>query len=412
MDNTEDSLKIYENPIFINFLLLGVNLSLFILKLIFGLLTNSLALQADAFDNLTDIIIVIASLIGIIFVSKKPNEKFPYGYYRLENIISLIISIFIFFTAYTIIRESINEILNFFSGTIKTIIVSPFIIIIMGISLLISIATTIYLKLIGKKSSSEIIESETSEKLLDNFISSTVIIGFIAAYYGIFILDSIFGLVIALFIIKGGYDIFLTSTKTLLDAVIEFEKRTELIELIENFPKVKDIDNIEIRAYGRYIFLEMDIKLSQDMELSKVDLLKKKLSNEIMNNFPEIFKIVITTRTQEKKTSKVAIPLQNNNGFESKIHEKYGEAPYFGLILLEEQKLSKLEVLTNKFAEKEKRKGILVSDWLSSQNIDKVYCRMELKRGPKLVFENSFIEIVKTDAEQLKEIVKKEENLQ
>jgi len=412
MDNTEDSLKIYENPIFINFLLLGVNLSLFILKLIFGLLTNSLALQADAFDNLTDIIIVIASLIGIIFVSKKPNEKFPYGYYRLENIISLIISIFIFFTAYTIIRESINEILNFFSGTIKTIIVSPFIIIIMGISLLISIATTIYLKLIGKKSSSEIIESETSEKLLDNFISSTVIIGFIAAYYGIFILDSIFGLVIALFIIKGGYDIFLTSTKTLLDAVIEFEKRTELIELIENFPKVKDIDNIEIRAYGRYIFLEVDIKLSQDMELSKVDLLKKKLSNEIMNNFPEIFKIVITTRTQEKKTSKVAIPLQNNNGFESKIHEKYGEAPYFGLILLEEQKLSKLEVLTNKFAEKEKRKGILVSDWLSSQNIDKVYCRMELKRGPKLVFENSFIEIVKTDAEQLKEIVKKEENLQ
>jgi len=412
MDNTEDSLKIYENPIFINFLLLGVNLSLFILKLIFGLLTNSLALQADAFDNLTDIIIVIASLIGIIFVSKKPNEKFPYGYYRLENIISLIISIFIFFTAYTIIRESINEILNFFSGTIKTIIVSPFIIIIMGISLLISIATTIYLKLIGKKSSSEIIESETSEKLLDNFISSTVIIGFIAAYYGIFILDSIFGLVIALFIIKGGYDIFLTSTKTLLDAVIEFEKRTELIELIENFPKVKDIDNIEIRAYGRYIFLEVDIKLSQDMELSKVDLLKKKLSNKIMNNFPEIFKIVITTRTQEKKTSKVAIPLQNNNGFESKIHEKYGEAPYFGLILLEEQKLSKLEVLTNKFAEKEKRKGILVSDWLSSQNIDKVYCRMELKRGPKLVFENSFIEIVKTDAEQLKEIVKKEENLQ
>jgi len=104
----EFNLKIYEKPIFINFLLLGVNLSLFILKLIFGLLTNSLALQADAFDNLTDIIIVIASLIGIIFVSKKPNEKFPYGYYRLENIISLIISIFIFFTAYTIIRESFN----------------------------------------------------------------------------------------------------------------------------------------------------------------------------------------------------------------------------------------------------------------------------------------------------------------
>jgi len=282
----------------------------------------------------------------------------------------------------------------------------------MVISLLISIATTIYLKLIGKKSGSEIIESETSEKLLDNFISSTVIIGFIAAYFGVFILDSIFGLLIAFFIIKGGYDIFVTSTKTLLDAVIEFEKRTELIELIEKFPKVKDIDNIEIRAYGRYIFLEADIKLSQDMELSKVGLLKKKLSNEIMDKFPEIFKIVIITHTQEKKTSKVAIPLENNNGLESKIHVEYGEAPYFGFLELEEQKLSKLEVLPNKFTEKEKRKGILVSDWLSSQNIDKVYVRMELRRGPKLVFENSFIEVVKTNAERLKEIVKKEEGSQ
>jgi len=412
MEKSENELKLYEKPIFINIVLLSVNLILFILKLIFGLLTNSLALQADAFDNLTDIVIVIASLIGIIFVSKKPNEKFPYGYYRLENVISLIISIFIFFTAYTIIRESINEIISFFSGSIKTIIVSPFILVIMGISLSISIITTIYLKLIGKRAQSEIIESETSEKLLDNFISSTVLIGFIAAYFGIFILDSIFGLLIAFFIIKGGYDIFVTSTKTLLDAVIEFDKRTELLELIENFPKVKNIDNMEIRAYGRYIFLEVDLKLSQDMTLSKVDLLKKKLSNEIKKNFPEIFKIVITTRTQEEKTTKVAVPLENNNGMESEIHERYGEAPYFALLEFEKGKLLKFEVLSNKFIEREKRKGILVSDWLSSQNIDKVYTRMKLKRGPKLVFENSFIEIVLTHSRKLNKIVEKEEESQ
>ncbi|TXT66456.1 MAG: conserved membrane protein of unknown function [Promethearchaeota archaeon] len=408
MEWTEKDLKIYEKPIFINIVLLSINLTLFIIKLLFGLITNSLALQADAFDNLTDIVIVIASLIGIIFVSKKPNEKFPYGYYRLENIISLVISIFIFFTAYTIIQESFSEIFRFFSGVIKPIFVSPFIFIVMVISLSISVATTVYLKLIGRRSQSEIIESETSEKLLDNFISSTVIIGFISAYYGIFILDSIFGLVIALFIIKGGYDIFLTSTKTLLDAVIEFEKRTELVDLIENFPKVKNIDNIEIRAYGRYIFVEVDLKLSKDLTLSKIDLLKNKLSNKIKKNFPDIFKIVITTRTQEEKTTKIAVPLENNNGLNSKIYEKYGEAPYFGFLEVKEGELSRFEVIVNKFVEREKRKGILVSDWLSSQNIDKVYTQMNLKRGPKLVFENSFIEVVKTETEEVRGIIKKE----
>jgi predicted Fe-Mo cluster-binding NifX family protein len=278
----------------------------------------------------------------------------------------------------------------------------------MVISLSISVATTVYLKLIGRRSQSEIIESETSEKLLDNFISSTVLIGFIAANFGIYILDSIFGLVISLFIIKGGYDIFVTSTKTLLDAVIEFEKRTELVDLIENFPKVKNIDNIEIRAYGRYIFVEVDLKLSKDLTLSKIDLLKNKLSNKIKKNFPDIFKIVITTRTQEEKTTKIAVPLENNNGLNSKIYEKYGEAPYFGFLEVKEGELSRFEVIVNKFVEREKRKGILVSDWLSSQNIDKVYTQMNLKRGPKLVFENSFIEVVKTETEEVRGIIKKE----
>jgi predicted Fe-Mo cluster-binding NifX family protein len=278
----------------------------------------------------------------------------------------------------------------------------------MVISLSISVATTVYLKLIGRRSQSEIIESETSEKLLDNFISSTVLIGFIAANFGIYILDSIFGLVISLFIIKGGYDIFVTSTKTLLDAVIEFEKRTELVDLIENFPKVKNIDNIEIRAYGRYIFVEVDLKLSKDLTLSKIDLLKNKLSNKIKKNFPDIFKIVITTRTQEEKTTKITVNLENNNGLNSKIYEKYGEAPYFGFLDVKEGELSRFEVIVNKFVEKKKRKGILVSDWLSSQNIDKVYTQMNLKRGPKLVFENSFIEVVKTETEEVRGIIKKE----
>jgi cation diffusion facilitator family transporter len=209
----EIELKFYEKPSFINIFLLIVNSILFTVKIIFARYTNSLALQADAFDNLTDIVMVITSLIGILYTNKKPNERFPYGYYRLENIISLIISIFIFFTAYTIIRDSITEIINFFQEEYKTVLVSPLIIIILIISILVSFLTTLYLILIGKRASSEIIESEAKEKLMDNFISLTVLFGFIGAYFNIYILDSIFGLIIAVFIIKGGYDIFFTFGK-------------------------------------------------------------------------------------------------------------------------------------------------------------------------------------------------------
>ncbi|TXT67502.1 MAG: conserved membrane protein of unknown function [Promethearchaeota archaeon] len=407
----ESELKLYEKPSFINFVLLAVNSLLFTIKIIFSIYTNSLALQADAFDNLTDIVMVITSLIGIIYTNKKPNETFPYGYYRLENIISLIISIVIFFTAYTIIRDSITEIIDFFQGEYKEVLVSPLIIAVLIISIMISFITTLYVIMVGKRASSEIIESEAKEKLMDNFISLTVLFGFMGAYFDLFILDSVFGLIIAIFIIKGGYDIFIRATKTLLDAVINFERKTELYDLIESFPKVRHVDNLEIRAYGKYNFLEADLELSKDLNLSKVDLLKRKLSNKIQNQFPEFFKIIITTHAQKVKRTKIAIPLANNEGLNSNIYDRYGEAPFFGIVMLEDNEFHKLEILKNQYATREKRKGILVSDWLISNNIDKIYTKIQLQKGPKLVYENSFIEAKVTNCNRLEELIMKEEDV-
>ena len=189
MSELDASLKFYEKPLFLNLLLLGLNFTLFIFKFIFSLLTNSLALQADAFDNFTDVILVVAGLIGLLYSRKKPTKDFPYGYYKIENIISLIISLIIFLTAYNLIMQSFQEILNFFTGISKEVIVSlPIFIFLVG-SLLLSVFLTIYLKIIGKKTKSPIIESEASEKLFDNLISTSVILGFIGAIFNIFILE-------------------------------------------------------------------------------------------------------------------------------------------------------------------------------------------------------------------------------
>ena len=145
------NLKIIEQPFFINLILTIFGIVLFIFKLVFSVLTNSLALQADAFDNMTDIVMYFTAFIGINFAKKKPNERFPYGFYKMENIISLIISLFIFYTAYNIILSSITSIIVFFYGTPNIIIFSPFVTVFLIISLFISIGITVYLKLINRK---------------------------------------------------------------------------------------------------------------------------------------------------------------------------------------------------------------------------------------------------------------------
>ncbi|MFO8017090.1 MAG: cation diffusion facilitator family transporter [Promethearchaeia archaeon] len=401
----------FEKPIFINFVLFTVNFGLFISKIIFSYLTNSRALQADAFDNLTDLVLVFAALVGIILANKKPSEEFPYGYYKIENIISLIISIVIFYTAYNIIRQSIVDIIQFINGTERPLLLSFPVFIFLIISLIISLIVAIYMRIVANRIKSPIIKSEASEKWFDIFISLSVLIGFLGALINLNILDSIFGILISLFIIRGGYGIFLNSTKTLLDAVIDFEKRTELHELIEEFSRVKRIERLDLRAYGKYIFLELEVVVSHRLSSSDMDTLKKRLNEEIKENFPKIFKTIIITESEEKSLTKIAVPLEENEDLDSKIFDKYGEAPYFAIFTLEEGNLTHQDFLKNKFIDREKRKGILISDWLTGKKIDKIYVQKELNKGPRLVFTNSMTKMVVTDKKTVKEIVDKEREL-
>ena len=394
-----------ERAVLINIFLFIVTLILIIFKIFFSLITRSIALQADAIDNVTDLVMIIASLVGVIFANKKPNERFPLGYYKLENIISLVISIFIFFTAFNIIQESSIDIYKFFIGIEKKIIVSNEVLIFLLISLITSIIITTSLKVISKKERSPIINSEAKEKFYDSFISFTVLIGFIGAIFEFYLLDSIFALIIVCFMIKGGYDIFISSTKTLLDAVIDFDKRNELYNLIERFPHVKNVLSLAVRSYGKYIFLEIEILLKREMPLYQIKELKDKISTKIIDQYPNIFRVLIIAQHQEKMQEKVAIPLLNNDGVNSRISDHFGESPFFAFLLFEDKKLIKFEAYPNKFVNAEKRKGIMIADWLSSEKIDALFLKNDLKKGPKLVFENSLINVSLTNFEIIDQLI-------
>ncbi|MHC1591869.1 MAG: cation diffusion facilitator family transporter [Candidatus Helarchaeales archaeon] len=404
----EDNLKLYEKPLFINVLLFGTNVSLFIFKIFFGLLTQSIALFADAFDSITDVIMVVTALIGITFVLKKPNDRFPYGYYRLENIISMVIAMFIFFSAYSIITESIESIQGFLMGNPRTIVVFPEIFIFLFISLFISLGLMFYLRHVGKKSNSSIVQSEASEKIFDVITSAIVLFNFICAIFRIYIVDAILGLVISALIIKGGLDIFLSSTRTLIDAVIDYENRVELENHVRSHPLIKEIMSIKPRGYGKYVVLEMEFSLRKDLPLSKIEQFKRKLEMDIKKKFSNIFKVIMLIHAKEKKMLKIAVPVKNNLGIKSEIFEHFGDSPFFAFLSFENDTLKEIEILENPFIKQEKQKGISISEWLISKKIDKLFVKKELKKAPKLLLDSNFVEIEIDDFKILEDVVSKE----
>ena len=132
----------------------------------------------------------------------------------------------------------------------------------------------------------------------------------------------------------------------------------------------------------------------------------------MMERFPQIFKVILITQPEEKKSIKIAAPLQENKGMDSILFEHYGESPYFALVEIQEEgDIVSFEILSNEFLNEEKRKGILISDWLNSKNIDKLYVKKELKKGPMLIFKNNAVRVQVTDFENITQIIEKEKKL-
>ena len=102
----------------------------------------------------------------------------------------------------------------------------------------------------------------------------------------------------------------------------------------------------------------------------------------------------------------------DNNGLNSKISDHFGESRFFALFEIEksekESHLLNYNIIYNKFVEEEKRKGILISDWLISFKIDKIYLKKDLKIGPKLIFERSLILMEITNLDKLNDIINHE----
>ena len=162
--------------------------------------------------------------------------------------------------------------------------------------------------------------------------------------------------------------------------------------------------------------MEVVVILNKELHLHQIQSLKNALSDKIQAEFPQIFRIIIISQTLPKEVIKIAVPLANNEGLSSKISEHFGETPFFAILEMQEEnnslELKNYNILTNKFADEEKRKGILISEWLLIEKIDKLYLKKELNKGPHLLLEKGFVQMIVTELSSIKEILEQERHIQ
>lgn len=221
------------------------NILLFMGKFIAGLLSNSIAITADAINNLSDAGSSVITLIGFKMAGQKPDPGHPFGHGRIEYLSGLAVSAAILLMAFELIKSSVSKILH-----PEDLVFNPVVAGILLVSILIKFYMYLYNRSIGKKIKSEAMLATAKDSLSDTVSTSVVLLTTIVAHYTSLHLDGICGIFVGLFIFYTG----ITSAKDTLNPLLGQAPDPEFVEEIEkhvmSFPGVIGIHDLIVHNYG------------------------------------------------------------------------------------------------------------------------------------------------------------------
>jgi predicted Fe-Mo cluster-binding NifX family protein len=217
-------------------------------------------------------------------------------------------------------------------------------------------------------------------------------------------MDAIAAIVASIFVIRAGYETFKDSTKVLLDASIPYENRDHIKEIALNTSGVKKVRWIRARGSGKYFFAEIKIETDPHIDLEKAQLLVEKLKTNIIDQIENIDNVLILLEPEKKDFIRIAAPVEEDNNLDSIIFPHFGEAKYFAIADIKGKSVFELKVIANPYATEPKRKGIMVAEWLGEQQVHRVFVKETLKKGPTVVFNSYFVQVIETNHELLRDI--------
>ncbi len=245
--------------------ILGVLLNILLssIKFLFASITSSVALLADAFNNLSDAASSFVQIAGFKLASKKPDREHPFGHGRIEYIAGLIISFFILYMGVELIRRSIN---SFFEP--EAIEFSFSTIVILMASILVKIYIYFYNHIIGRKIESVAMEATAKDSLSDVLVTSLVLLSILLSSYTKFPLDSIGGAIVGIFILKNGITSLKDTISPMLGKAATQEFFDQLEEVALTHQPISEIHDVMVHDYGpgqRIITLHAEVPGNQNI---------------------------------------------------------------------------------------------------------------------------------------------------
>ena len=293
------------------FMLVGLT----ILKAIAAYTTGMVVVLADTLSSVTDIISLFASYIGLRLSRKSANQKFEYGYYKVETFGALLVSLLIIYFGYQVFEKAVLSLMVVPTGQFHYIgFTTTF------ISIFFSIRLAQRLSAAARKTNSISLMNNAIDKKLDVIASFAVIASIMANMYQVQYVESVISMVMAVMILKVGVE----TTKESLFFLLDYWDNPKLLKkikkiILEKTEVVLGIRKIRMRRAGTFIFGEAFIDINPFADI--VDLREELLmmDKKIKELNPYIKDFTIYTHIPKSKRIRIGIPISEGSGVSAHI---------------------------------------------------------------------------------------------
>lgn len=222
-----------------------LNLCLFTAKFLAGTVSHSIAITADAFNNLSDAGSSIITLIGFKMAGQKPDPSHPFGHGRIEYISGLLISVIILLMGLELVESSVSKILH-----PEDMAFSPVVLIILLASILVKCYMFLYNTKLGRKLDSAAMLATAADSLSDTLATAVVLAATVTGHFTGLAIDGWCGVLVGLFICFAGYHAARDTVSPLLGQAPDKEFVRQINDIVMAHENVIGIHDLIVHNYG------------------------------------------------------------------------------------------------------------------------------------------------------------------
>lgn len=367
---------------------LGLNLALSVIHGAVAYMSGSLAVTAELLHNVVDMASAVAVIVGLKLAARK-SRAFPYGLYKVENMVATGVAVLIFFTAYEIAASAILY-------TPPAPEADVWMIVTLIATMTVPLIFSHFEMRIAVRANSPALTANAREYRVHAYTTGLALAALLSSKND-FPLDRIAALLITIAVAKTGWDLLVDALRVLLDASISPKELDDVSRLIAQDPAVIDVHWVTARNAGRVRFIETGVSLRPTASAATAAAITR-IEQSVQKTLPQVERMLV--QVESNRTGKVlyAAPLADLNGT---ISAHFGDAPYFAFITVDREShtVEDQRFRANPYRNEKQAKGLRVAEWLVEMKIDRVWVPKDLEgKGPAYAFGEAGIQVNVTSA--------------